>query len=188
MTGVTSFFITGEIDTGSVLLQRGCPIGPKDTSGDVYGRLMEAGAGLLEDTLTALAGGQIQGISQKALISGNERPAPKLFRQDGRIDWRKSSADVLNFIRGMHPFPGAWSTLNGATFKVHSAESAPCPPEVGPLEPGQCHTSTGQWWVGTLDAPVHVERAQLAGKPAMPTADILRGYRYPITGLGSDGH
>ena len=187
-TGVTSFFIAREIDTGSVLLQRGCPIGPEDTSGEVYARLMEAGAGLLEDTLTALAAGNIEGIPQHALMQGGERPAPKLFRQDGRIDWRKSSTEVVDFIRGMHPFPGAWSTLNGATFKVHKARAVSAPAEIGSLQPGHCHTSTGQWWVGTADAPVLVDRAQLAGKPAMPAEDILRGYRYPATELGSEGH
>ncbi len=187
-TGVTSFFITREIDTGSVLLQRGCPIGPGDTSGDVYARLMEAGAGLLEDTLTALAAGHITGIAQNALIKGDERPAPKLFRQDGRIDWRRTSTEVVNFIRGMHPFPGAWSTLNGATFKVHRVSKVPVPSDIEGLQPGQCHTSTGQWWVGTADAPLLIENAQLAGKPAMPAEDILRGYRYPATELGSGGH
>lgn len=187
-TGVTSFFITREIDTGSLLLQRGCPIGPNDTSGDVYARLMEAGAGLLQDTVSALAFGHIQGISQSALISGQERPAPKLYRQDGRIDWRRPRHEVVNFIRGMNPFPGAWSTLNGATFKVHEAMNAAATAEIGPLQPGQCDTASGQWWVGTSDLPVLIKRAQLAGKPVMPAEDILRGYRYPATELGSQGH
>ena len=187
-TGVTSFFITREIDTGSLLLQRGCPIGPNDTSGDVYARLMEAGAGLLQDTVSALAFGHIQGISQSALISGQERPAPKLYRQDGRIDWRRSRHEVVNFIRGMNPFPGAWSTLNGATFKVHEAMNTTATAEIGPLQPGQCDTASGQWWVGTSDLPVLIKRAQLAGKPVMPAEDILRGYRYPATELGSQGH
>lgn len=187
-TGVTSFFITREIDTGSVLLQRGCPIGPTDTSGDVYARLMEAGAGLLEDTVSALALGHIQGISQVALVSGDERPAPKLYRQDGRIDWRRPRHEVVNFIRGMNPFPGAWSTLNGATFKVHEATNEEAPAEIGPLQPGQCDTASGRWWVGTSDLPVQIKQAQLAGKPAMPAEDILRGYRYPATELGSQGH
>ena len=187
-TGVTSFFITREIDTGSLLLQRGCPIGPNDTPGDVYARLMEAGAGLLQDTVSALAFGHIQGISQSALISGQERPAPKLYRQDGRIDWRRPRHEVVNFIRGMNPFPGAWSTLNGATFKVHEAMNAEATAEIGPLQPGQCDTASGQWWVGTSDLPVLIKRAQLAGKPVMLAEDILRGYRYPATELGSQGH
>ena len=76
-TGVTSFFITREIDTGSVLLQRGCPIGPTDTSGDVYARLMEAGAGLLEDTVSALALGHIQGISQSCIGLRRRKACPE---------------------------------------------------------------------------------------------------------------
>ena len=62
------------------------------------------------------------------------------------------------------------------------------PAEIGPLQPGQCDTASGLWWVGTSDLPVLIKRAQLAGKPAMPAEDILRGYRYPATELGSQGH
>ena len=186
-SGVTSFFITREIDTGSVLLQRGCRIGPEDTAGDLYGRLMKEGAGLLVDTMDALSVGSIQGIAQDQLLTGNERPAPKLFRQDGRIDWRNQRKVVHDFIRGMHPFPGAWSTLNGATFKVHSTSLVQPPSSVPELAPGQCHTGPQGWWVGTGDTPLLLDTAQLAGKPAMPVGDILRGYRYPVDELGSMG-
>lgn len=186
-SGVTSFFITREIDTGSVLLQRSCLISPEDTAGDLYGRLMGEGAGLLVDTMNALADGEIQGIAQDQLLTGGERPAPKLFRQDGRIDWRNERKVVHDFIRGMHPFPGAWSTLNGATFKVHATSLQEYPASLPPLSPGQCQTEPDGWWVGTGDAPLLLQTAQLAGKPAMPAEDILRGYRYPVDELGSMG-
>jgi len=186
-TGVTSFFITRDIDTGAVLLQRGCPIREDDTAGTLYSKLMREGAGLLVDTLGALAEGDIAGIPQDQLATGAEREAPKLFKQDGRIDWRHPGPRVVDFIRGMTPFPGAWTTLNGATFKVHKALHGMAPSDIGPLAPGQCHTDNGTWWVGTASTPVQLVRAQLAGKPAMPVEDILRGYRYPTTELGSQG-
>ncbi len=186
-SGVTSFFITQEIDTGSVLLQRGCEIAPEDTAGDLYVKLMHEGAGLMVDTMDALAVGAIQGIAQDQLLTGQERPAPKLFRQDGRIDWRKDRQAVHDFIRGMHPFPGAWSTLNGATFKIHATSLSEQPTSVPDLAAGQCHTGADGWWVGTGDAPLLLKTAQLAGKPAMAAEDILRGYRYPVDQLGSMG-
>lgn len=185
-TGVTSFFITREIDTGAILLQRGCPIGAHDTGGEVYTRLMAEGAGLLVDTMAALSEGRIEGIPQDRLMDGSERPAPKLFRQDGRIDWRRKAGEVDAFIRGMTPFPGAWTTLNGATFKVHAValDDGETHPD---LIPGQCATAQGRWWVGTGDRPVQLVTAQLAGKPAMAAMDILNGYRYPATELGTAG-
>lgn len=186
-SGVTSFFITREIDTGAILLQRGITIADDDTAGDLYETAMNEGAGLMVDTMDAIASGSIEGIPQSELCSGDERPAPKLFRQDGRIDWHNTDVDVHNFVRGMHPFPGAWTTLNGATFKVHVVQKAPYPAEAPQLSPGQCHSGPNGWWVGTRDRPVLLKTAQLAGKPAMPATDILRGYRYPVVELGTAG-
>ena len=186
-SGVTSFFITREIDTGALLLQRSVAVSPTMTAGSLYSQLMEEGAGLMVDTVDALAYGEIRGIPQGELTDGSERDAPKLSRQDGRIDWRRPSADVFNFIRGMTPFPGAWTTLNGATFKVQSTELSTADIGMPSLAPGECYTETGIWWVGTGDAPIRLVTAQLAGKPSMPAEDILRGYRYPTETLGSQG-
>ncbi len=188
-TGVTSFFITADIDTGAILLQRASPVGPEATAGDVYQQLMVEGAGLMVDTADALSDTPLDGVPQSALLTGSERPAPKLFRQDGRVDWRQSAREVADFIRGMTPFPGAWTTLNGATLKLdgalvsESGESAP-----GGLAPGDCHIEGETWWVGTQGQPVRLRRVQLAGKPFMDVPDVLRGYRYPIASLGTDGH
>ena len=189
VTGVTSFFITADIDTGSILLQRGIPVSLKATAGEVYAELMREGAGLMVDTADALSAYPLDGIPQGDLLQGNERPAPKLFRQDGRVDWRMDAREVADFIRGMTPFPGAWSTLNGATIKLDGAR-VPRPTDSAPsgLAPGQCAVQDGQWWVGTAGLPVQLVRAQLAGKPYMDVEDILRGYRYPVESLGTDGH
>lgn len=189
VTGVTSFFITREIDTGALLLQRAVHVSPRATAGDVYAQLMHAGAGLMVDTADALMAHPLEGVPQSNLITGREREAPKLFRQDGRVDWRKSAQEVANFIRGNTPFPGAWTTLNGATMKLDGTQvpALEDPIPTG-LSPGECAVSEGAWWVGTGGLPVKLVRAQLAGKPFMDAADILRGYRYPIEQLGTDGH
>jgi len=188
-TGVTSFFITADIDTGAILLQRGVPVGAESTAGEVYAQLMQEGAGLLVDTADALSDHDLEGVPQSALLTGSERPAPKLFRQDGRVDWRQPAQGVADFIRGMTPFPGAWTTLNGATLKIaHARLSSGDEALPEGLAPGDCLVQGETWWVGTQGRPVRLERVQLAGKPVMDAADVLRGYRYPIESLGTDGH
>lgn len=188
-TGVTSFFITRDIDTGSLLLQRSTPVTQDDTAGSVYARLMAEGAGLLVDTADALAVHPLQGVPQDQLMRGDERDAPKLFRQDGRVDWRKSPKEVADFIRGMTPFPGAWTTLNGATMKVKTpqlhGQNTATPKG---LAPGQCLVEDDRFWVGTRDGCIEVIEGQFAGKPFMPVVEILRGYRFPVDALGTDGH
>ena len=188
-TGVTSFFITADIDTGAVLLQRGIPVRPNATAGEVYQALMAEGAGLMVDTADALAMQSLEGVPQSELLTGTEREAPKLYRQDGRVDWRMPAKNVADFIRGMTPFPGAWTTLNGATLKLDGADiPEPTDPMPTSLAPGECHVDGEAWWVGTAGLPLRLRRAQLAGKPYMEVGDILRGYRYPIESLGTDGH
>ena len=188
-TGVTSFFITRDIDTGALLLQQSILIGPNDTAGEVYVQLMKAGANLAVDTANALASEPLMGVPQSELLTGQERPAPKLFRQDGRVDWRQTTAQVADFIRGMTPFPGAWTTLNGATLKVKGTDVAPTEGHApSGLNPGQCQVVGDQLWVGTNDSPIRLVNVQLAGKPFMPVEDVIRGYRYPIASLGTDGH
>ena len=187
-TGVTSFFITQDIDTGAILLQQSMAIGPNENSGEVYGRLMRAGGTLAVDTADALANAKLQGVDQSLLMTGEERPAPKLFRQDGRIDWRKSPKHVSDFIRGMTPYPGAWTTLNGATLKIRSTALPALGHALPELAPGQCHVEGEQWYVGTHEGPLLLLEVQLAGKPFLAASDVLRGYRYPIESLGTDGH
>ena len=188
-TGVTSFFITRDIDTGGLLLQRSTPVTPQDTAGSVYGRLMKEGAGLMVDTADALAQGPLDGVPQDALLRGNERNAPKLFRQDGRVDWRKSPREVADFIRGMTPFPGAWTTLNGATMKIKEPRLADSAQEGPPgLAPGQCRVEDDRFWVGTSGGCLEIVQGQFAGKPFLPVIEILRGYRFPVDSLGTDGH
>ena len=188
-TGVTSFFITKDIDTGRLLLQRSTPVSESDTAGSVYERLMHAGAGLVVDTADALAAHRLKGVPQSLLVRGDERDAPKLSRQDGRVDWRKSPQEVANFIRGMTPFPGAWTTLNGATIKVKEPR-LPKPTEHIPegLKAGDCKVEGGRFWVGTANGCLEVVKGQFSGKPFMPVVEILRGYRFPVSSLGTDGH
>lgn len=188
-TGVTSFFITREIDTGGLLLQRAIDVSSTDTAGSVYQRLMAEGAELMVDTMEALRRCALDGVPQSLLLDGTERPAPKLFRQNGRVDWRHSPTQVRDFIRGMTPFPGAWTTLNGATMKLQDARLPGADePQPEGLAPGDCRVQDGAFWVGTASGCVQIQQGQFAGKPFMPILDLLNGYRFPVESLGTDGH
>lgn len=188
MTGVTSFFIRAEIDTGAILLQRATPISESDTAGSVYARLMAAGAGLLVDTLDALEAHPLKGTPQRVLIGILESEgiqlydAPKLDRADGRIDWTKSATDVHDFIRGMTPSPSAWTLLNGKPLKIHTAE--PLRPSNNTLtSPGTCRLDKGRMWVQAADGEIELITIQAAGKPQTAMRDFLNGYRGTINRL-----
>jgi methionyl-tRNA formyltransferase len=188
MTGVTSFFIRAEIDTGAILLQRATPISESDTAGSVYTRLMAAGAGLLVDTLDALEAHPLEGTPQKELISILESEgiqlydAPKLYRADGRIDWSKSAAEVHDFIRGMTPSPSAWTLLNEKPLKIHATEQ-PQPSNEALSSPGTCRLDKGRMWVQAADAEIELITIQAAGKPQTAMRDFLNGYRGTINRL-----
>ena len=190
-TGVTSFFIREEIDTGALLLQRGTAIGADDTAGDIYARLMTDGAGLLVDTLDALAACALDGTPQSELVYLLENDghtfheAPKLFRQDGEVNWEQPREAVYDFIRGMTPHPGAWTLLNGQPLKIHS--TTPLLDRISGKtaeRPGQCKVEKGRLFVGTQSGEIELLQVQAAGKPRRSIADFLNGYKDPIEQLG----
>ena len=111
-TGVTTFLLDHEIDTGKIIFKRETPIGENETVGDVHDRLMEIGATLVVETVDAIAEGNIQPIPQTELIEGTEiKHAPKIFKEDCKIDWNKDSESIRNLIRGLSPYPAAWANL-----------------------------------------------------------------------------
>ncbi len=115
VTGVTTFFIQHEIDTGNVILQRTMPVGPEETAGDVHDRMMVLGARTVLETVQAIEAGPIE-----AAVQDHEQatPAPKLRAENTRIDFTQSALSVHNFIRGLSPFPGAWTTYQEGKWKI----------------------------------------------------------------------
>ncbi len=119
-TGVTTFFLKHEIDTGNVIFQEKEVIEEDDTVGTLYSRLMEKGAQLVLKTVKAIEAGD---YPQEPQNEDQEiKHAPKIFKETCEIDWSKSSEEVYNFIRGLSPYPAAWTTLNGKKFKIFGAE------------------------------------------------------------------
>ncbi len=172
-TGVTTFKLQHDIDTGNILLQEKFPIGPDETAGEVHDRMKEIGAQLLVRTIAGLAAGALGGAPQDN--SPNLRHAPKILTETCRIDWTKPTAEVYNLIRGLSPFPTAFTELDSKLLKIYRAAKDPTPPS-GP--PGQPDTDNRTYLrFAAPDGYIHVTELQLEGKKRMKTEEFLRGYK-----------
>lgn len=171
-TGATTFQLKHEIDTGNILFQHREPILYEDTVGTLYERLMNKGADLVVRTLEALTTGNYELKPQ--VQTSQEKHAPKIFREDCKINWNQPSEQVRNFIRGLSPYPAAWTTLDGQTFKIYFAEKAN---RQYKDEPGAFKTDGKTYLdVITSDGALSLTEVQLQGKKRMSTGDFLRGY------------
>ena len=182
MTGVTTFMIDKDIDTGGIILREEYKIAPTDTAGDVHDALMEMGADLVLDTVRGILDGTAETRVQRSFIQGAEtlRPAPKLTRALCHIDWDDTSRHIYNLIRGLSPYPTAYTELtDGASapvqLKVFSAEKMDWE---GPEAPGTL-LSDGKTYlaVRTADGAVSLKSIQLAGKKRMDVGAFLLGFR-----------
>lgn len=172
-TGVTTFFLDHQIDTGRIIHRVTSPIADTDTVGDVYDRLMYLGADLVVKTVNDIEAGNIQPVEQDSVLGDipaeSLRPAPKLFKENTEIRWSQHTVkSAYDFIRGLSPYPAAWTTLRSADgketqLKIFFAEKyAEAEPE-NPLV------------VKLRDGYLRITDLQLAGKRRMPAADFLRG-------------
>jgi methionyl-tRNA formyltransferase len=173
-TGVTTFFLKHEIDTGSIIFQEKEPIHENDTVGDLYGRLMIKGARLVVKTVEAIETGTVVTSPQDESIE--IKHAPKIFKEDCQIDWNKSASDIYNFVRGLSPYPAAWTSMHGKQLKVFSCKKTDRKIEAGHFVSDQKHTIM----VGTSDSALELHELQLEGKKRMRTEELLRGYRWPV--------
>lgn len=174
-TGVTTFFLKHEIDTGDIISQQAIDILPSDNVGDVHDKLMHLGADLTIDTLQCILRGDLNPIPQEQLLQGEEpTPAPKIFKDTCRIDWNKTAVQVHNLVRGLSPYPAAWTEFdNGMTAKVFETQVLPATQTV----PGLITAKDGRLVVGCLDGAIEILSIQPEGKKRMAAADFLRGLR-----------
>ncbi|NVJ86021.1 MAG: methionyl-tRNA formyltransferase [Algoriphagus sp.] len=172
-TGVTTFFLKHEIDTGSILFQEKVPILPEENLGDVYSKLMTIGADLILKTVEAISKNEIEAIPQdegKALHN-----APKIFKETCQIDWKKSARDIHNLIRGLSPYPTAWTIFQGKLCKIYKSKwNQEC---LDDKKPGEW-ISDGKNYLKFQCGEGHLEilEIQLEGKKRMEIKDFLRGY------------
>lgn len=180
-TGLTTFFIEREIDTGKLLDQIEMPIGPDETAGELHDRMMEKGADLLLQTVGNIESGRINPVAQR--LRGEVKTAPKLFREDCEIDWTRSVDAIHNHIRGLSPFPGAWTPAAGVDFpdqaykllrsRIATFQIAGQPGCILLTDELRLFVKCGS---GTLE----VLELQAPGKKRMNTSDFMRGFVPPI--------
>lgn len=171
-TGCTIFLLNEGIDEGLILNTVETPIEEHETTGEIYERLSKLGARLLRDTLQNFDHLVENGTPQDHTKAS---AAPKLFPETCKINFHQSSHQVHNFIRGLTPFPGAWTTLNGAKFKVHRTRLAQGQMPI--LEPGQFEFYQQELWVGCQDGSLILDQVQLEGKKAVEGVSFWNGYR-----------
>jgi len=182
-TGVTTFFLNHEIDTGDIIQQRAIPIGRHDNAQTIHDRLMMLGADVVIETVGAIANGTAHAITQDQLLTAGAEPtpAPKIFRDTCRIVWNRPAEAVYNFIRGLSPYPAACTTLLDSQhgqleLKIFdTSEPIPWASSQPVPSPGTLNTDGQQLRVACADGWLQVLSLQQAGKRRMPTADFLRG-------------
>ena len=173
-TGVTTFKLKHEIDTGNILLKRKVDILPEDTAGTVHDKLMEMGASLLVETVKGLVENTIHEIPQDA-VSEPLIHAPKIFKEDMKIDWNKDAQSIINHIRGLSPYPAAFSSLEGKNIKIYAAGVESGKPQIAPGEYETDHKSYLRF--AAKDAWVHILDLQQEGKKRMDIKSFLSGFR-----------
>lgn len=179
MTGATTFMIDKDIDTGGIILRHGLRIGPEDTAGDVHDRLMELGAKLVVETTEGIIQHTVETRVQKSFIQGSEvlKPAPKLTKENTRIDWSAPAETIRNLVRGLNPYPTAWTTLvrdgKATDVKVFATAVADSATAVA----GTVRTDGNKLFVAAGDKWLEVKELQLAGKKRMSADAFLRGFR-----------
>lgn len=181
-TGVTTFLLDHEIDTGKILFKREIEIDVNETVGDIHDRLMDIGASLVLETVDAIASGNIQPIPQDKLTANMDiKHAPKIFKEDCKIDWNEDTEKIRNLIRGLSPYPTAWSNLVHNTTgeeilvkiffaeRISSGETA---------ESGMVKTDGKTFiQVACKNGWLKITDLQIAGKKRMKTDEFLRGFQ-----------
>lgn len=176
-TGVSTFLLKHDIDTGDIIYQESIDIEPEDNAGSVHDKLMALGAKLAVKTVDAIGGETAEFHRQDDIDPATLKPAPKIFKEDMHINWNACTTDVINLIRGLAPYPAAWTTFTDEKgvqstvkiFKAHKSDEL--------LAPGQISTDGKKTLsIGTSDGSVRIEELQLSGKNKMAVQALLQGY------------
>jgi methionyl-tRNA formyltransferase len=174
-TGVTTFFLKHDIDTGNLLFTEKVTLTGHETAGELHDRLMNKGAGLLVKTVKAIESGRYSVLPQSELIEAELKHAPKLFKEDGQIDWNRSTQTVYNLIRGLSPVPGSYTKLNDKILKIYRAEAQQ---EDHDISPGTFLTDNKTFLkFAAQNGFISVTDIQLEGKKRMGIEEFLRGVK-----------
>jgi len=174
-SGLTTFFLQQQIDTGNIILQERIPIGGNETAGELHDRMKMSGANLLKKTVDQIASGEAVGKPQAATPGQEIKEAPKLTREGGRINWGLTTQEVHNHVRGLSPYPAAWTTIQGKNCKVFFGKMIQ---DTSVSSPGKMETD-GKTFLrfACSDGWYEVTDMQLEGKKRMDVVEFLRGWR-----------
>ena len=180
-TGVTTFKLQHEIDTGNILLQESFPFGEDETAGEVHDRMKEIGAALLVKTIQGLADGSLKEKPQSSIANRQSsvsalKHAPKIFTETCRIDWNKPAQEIYNLVRGLSPFPAAFTFLNDKMLKIYKSKKEITPPAAMPGSFLTDHKTYLKF--ACTDGFIYATEIQLEGKKKMMIDEFLRGYRF----------
>lgn len=178
-TGVTTFFIEKDIDTGKIILMEKQQIGPNMTAGELHDKLMTLGGKVLLDSVRKIAENDFNPVDQQGLAEGvSLKPAPKIFKEDCRINWNNTVENIYNLIRGLSPYPAAWSELTSTgkklMVKIYFAEKQFA--EEHPA-PGTLLSDGKQLKIAARGGFIIIRELQAEGKKRMNTEDFLRGFQ-----------
>ena len=173
-SGVTTFLLKHEIDTGNILFSTEVKIDEEDTAGDLHDNLMYAGAELLIKTVNAIQNNEIKPIPQDSIKTGELKHAPKIFKEDCLINWNKNTVEIYNLIRGLSPYPTAFTYLDDKVLKIFKAEKEIVQHNIEPgkyISDGKSHLK-----FACQDGFIVLKEIQIEGKKRMLVSDFLRGY------------
>jgi len=167
-TGVTTFFLKEKVDTGNIILKKRMPIGPNETAGEVHDRMKHLGAEAVVETVQQIDAGTVTTIPQDDAAA---TPAPKIHTEECEIPWTRPSADVHNHIRGLSPYPGAWTMHDGDRLKIYRSLRAQ-----GSGAPGTVIEAQGRLVIACGEGAVEVVTIQQPGRSRLDASDFLNGY------------
>ena len=168
-TGCTVFFLDKSVDTGKLIGQNSTPIGPDETTGELYERLKQLGADLLKECIDSIASADYTVTPQE---DARATPAPKLFKENTKIDFRQSTRDVHNFVRALNPFPLAWCFYEGEKMNVYKTLPGPD----YDLKPGELMSEDDALFAGTGNGSIQLLELQLPGRKRMTGQEFVNGY------------
>jgi len=176
LTGVTTFYINEDIDTGAIIKQAAVEISRSDTAGDLHDKLMRIGSQTVVETIEKIEKGNISPQKQQ---SGQFKAAPKLNKENCRIQWENSAESIYNQVRGLSPYPGAWTYLENnrshIELKIYRAEALK---EDHELEPGMLSVSKKNIRVAVKDGFIDIMDLKMSGKKRMDAKSLLNGYEF----------
>jgi len=173
-TGVTTFFIQQQIDTGNIIFQEKTPISETENAGTLHDKLMDIGSRLILKTVEAVESGNCPSVAQD--FNQEQPAAPKIFKEHCKIDWNNTSEKIYNFIRGLNPYPAAWTMLNGKVLKIFSSKIILARETA---IPGTILTDNKTYLhIATINGLLELSELQLEGKKRIKTEEFLRGYNF----------